>query len=146
MTTPTLYSPSTGGFYLEGISSQIPDDAAPITAARHAQLLEHGGAYIAACPKTGKPVSTVPKVTATDRRAALVRQCRAEARRRILAVSPLHRQINDLRAPSDEGARRFVMIDAIRTASGLIIEQIETAPASTLAEFPISSNPLWPEL
>lgn len=146
METPILFSPSTGGFYLQGISSTIPEDAMPVRPSTHARLLQHGGAHIGVCPNSGRPISIAPKATLADRRADLTRKCRAEARRRILTVSPMHRQINDLRAPSDEGARRFAAIDAIRAATALIIEQIEKAPASSLAEFPISSNPLWPEL
>lgn len=146
MAEQILFSAATGGFYLDGVSSQIPEDAAPISERRHQQLLANGGADIGACPKTGKPVSIAPKVTAAQHRAALVLAIKAEAQRRITAQSPLWRQINDLRLPSEAAAARFARIDAIRSASDLIESQLAETPASALDAFPISNNPLWPEL
>lgn len=141
-----FFSPSTGGFYLEGVSSSIPDDATAITARRHAELLAHGGEHIVACAKTGKPLCAAPKVTVAQHRAALGQAVRKEASRRIKSVSPLWRQINDLRHPTAEGSTRFARIDAIREASGLIETQLAETPAASLDSFPISTNPLWPEL
>lgn len=146
MADTILFSPATGGFYLDGLSTQIPEDAAPISKRRHQELLANGGADIGACPKTGKPVSTAPKVTAAQHRAALVLAIKAEAERRITAQSPLWRQLNDLRLPSEAAAARFARIDAIRLASALIESQLAETTASSLDAFPISTNPLWPEL
>lgn len=150
MTEPTqpriLFSASTGGFYLEGVSSAIPDDAAPVTQRRHEELLAHGGAHIGADPKTGKPISTAPKPGSAQHRADLTNSVRSEAARRIRAVSPVWRQINDARESTPEGEARFSRIDAIRDASNLIESQIADAPAKALADFPIATHPLWPEL
>lgn len=145
MTEHILFSPGTGGFYLDGVSSQIPEDAVPVSECHHQQLLANGGANIGVCPKTGKPISTAPKITAAQRRAALVLAIKAEAQRRITAQSPLWRQINDLRLPSEAGAARFARIDAIRLASYLIEGQLADTPANKLDDFPISNNPFWPE-
>ena len=141
-----LFSARTGGFYLEGISSAVPEDATPISAARHAELLAHGGAHIAACPKTGKPISTAPKPGSAQHRADLTNSVRSEAARRIRAVSPIWRQINDTRESTPEGEARFSRIDAIRDASNLIENQLSDAAAKALADFPIATHPLWPEL
>ena len=146
MAEQVLFSATTGGFYLDGVSSQIPEDAAPISERRHQQLLANGGADIGACPKTGKPISTASNVTAAQQRAALVLAIKAEAARRITAQSPLWRQLNDLRMPSEAGDARFARIDAIRLASSLIESQLADTPANRLDAFPISNNPFWPEL
>lgn len=140
-----LYSPTTGGFYIEGVSSCVPKDARRITPERHATLLAHGGAHIGTCPDTGKPISTAPKPNAADRRAALLRQIKAEAQRRIFRVAPLWRQINDLTEPNEGTAQRQMAIMAIRDASTLIEDQLADTKAANLSAFPITDNPLWPE-
>jgi hypothetical protein len=67
-----------------------------------------------------------------------------EAERRIEAISPPWRQLNDLREPSDAGAARFAAIDAVRAASDAIEAVLAKAPAAALDGFPVADNPLWP--
>ena len=112
-----FYSPSTGGFYTrETHGARMPADVVAISARRHAELMkaQNAGARIEA-GANGKPQARYPD--ATDRRADLTSAIRREARRRIRAVSPEWRQLNDMREPSAAGAARFAAIDEIRRAS-----------------------------
>jgi len=128
---------------------QAPADAVEIEDARHRELLDAqaAGKEIYA-GEDGKPRYRQVQVTMADRRASLARTIRAEARRRILLVSPEWRQLNDLREPSDEGAARFAAIDAIRAASNQIeasladmpAEELETIDIKTLAEWPSEND------
>lgn len=147
MTEPAtiLWSASTRGFYL-AVSSQVPEDAVPVDARVHADCMAQlaaGGALLC-CPETGGPIAAAPVIPAADRRAALVRAIKAEAYRRIELVSPIWRQLNDLRVPTDEGAVRFSAIDAIRAASNAIEDLLTAAEDGALPGFPVATNPLWP--
>ncbi len=124
-----------------------PEGAVEISDSRHRDLLEAQslGRRITADAR-GRPV--------IDRRAApdagairpqLVAAIRREAARRIREISPDWRQINDLREPSEAGAIRFSQIDAIRAASNGIEEAAAGHPVHELADFPVSTHPLWPE-
>lgn len=126
--------------------SNIPTDAVKVTAARHAQLVagQAEGKTIAATAK-GRPKLVDPITTAADRRAQLVAAVKREAARRINAVSPIWRQLNDLRAGADAGGERFSQIDAIRHASELIEVSVADCPDGAVGEFPVRDNPLWPE-
>lgn len=53
-------------------------------------------------------------------RAQLAGAIKAEAARRIEAIAPAWRQMNDLREPSPEGAARFAAIDEVRTWSNAL--------------------------
>ncbi|MFW2445990.1 MAG: hypothetical protein ACN4E6_01570 [Qipengyuania pacifica] len=126
----------------------VPLDAVEITTERHAELLAgQANGKIITATADGKPRLTDQIVKAADRRASLVAAVKREASRRIEVISPIWRQLNDMRADaSDEAAQtRFAMIDAIRTASDQIEKAIAAGAAGHLAEFPISKNPLWPE-
>jgi hypothetical protein len=141
-----LWSPSTHGFYLPDISSQIPEDAVPVDASVHANCMAQlaAGGVLSCCPETSAPIAAAPVIAPTERRAALVRAIKAEAYRRIGLVSPIWRQLNDLRMPNDEGSVRFSAIDAIRAASGAIEELVAAAEDDALPGFPVATNPLWP--
>lgn len=138
-----LHSPSTNGFYLEG-DKNVPNDAVPVTARRHKQLLEAQarGARIVGDPAGSGPVAVLPTADRTAIKAAVKR----EAGRRIEAISPLWRQLNDQREPSEAAAARFAAIDAVRAASAAIEDMVDQAKVSAIATFPVADNPLWPEL
>lgn len=140
------YSPSTNGFYLAGISTAIPEDAITISSARHAKIvaaLAEGATLLA--DSKGKPKILAARPSAAAAREQLATAIKREAARRIDQVSPIWRQINDTRAPSTEGARRFAQIDAIRDASGAIESLLGDVAARDLGAFPVSDNPAWPE-
>lgn len=143
-----LYSRSTNGFYLPGLSTNVPDDAVEITAERHRQLMEAqaDGRRILADAR-GRPIADRrTRPAAGQLRARLRTAIQREASRRIRAVSPEWRQMNDLREPSAAGAMRFARIDAIRAASNAIEELAAGVPAGDLAAFPVATHPLWPEI
>lgn len=123
-----------------------PDGAVEISSARHETLL--------AAQAQGKPISADAKgsprietrtINAARRRDGLIGAVKREAARRIDQVSPTWRQLNDTRSPSPDGDRRFAQIDAIREASARIEADIVEASAAQLGEYPVSTNPLWPE-
>ncbi|SFG08487.1 hypothetical protein SAMN05518801_10739 [Novosphingobium sp. CF614] len=146
-TSPILWSPGTRGFYLRGISAAIPEDARPLERDIHASLLHQQtqGATIEPCSRTGRPRARHERLSIADRRAALAAAVKNEARRRIDAVSPAWRQINDLRAPSMAATERFAAIDAIRAASAAIEKLLAGMAAANLDTFPIAEHPLWPK-
>lgn len=139
-----FYSASRRGFFDPAIHDPLPDDAVRVTAPRHAALLaaQAEGAQILP-DKDGRPRAVFP--SRPDLRAALLRDVKREARRRIEAISPVWRQLNDLREGGDDAAVRFARIDAVRAASQLIELQLAEVPAAALDGFPVADNPLWPE-
>lgn len=141
-----LWSPSTRGFYLPDVSSQIPEDAVPVEASVHADCMAQlaAGGVLSCCPDTSAPIAVAPVIAAAERRAGLVCAIKAEAYRRIELVSPIWRQLNDLRVRNDAGAVRFSAIDAIRAASDAIEELVAAAEDGALPGFPVAANPLWP--
>lgn len=145
MQGPFFFSPSTRGFYHPEVHPQMPDDAIELTAAQHASLLaaqaQRGPIRL---DRAGKPVAARAE-TAAVRRARLVAAIRSEARRRIEAISPIWRQMNDMRSPTPASAARFTAIDAVRAASALIEQDLAETSTSALASFPITDHPLWPE-
>lgn len=141
------YSPSTGGFYHQDLHACLPVDAVPVTAKRHAELMaaQAEGATIVAAPDTGRPIIQRPARDAATHRAALRKAIKREAARRIEAISPIWRQLNDHRAPSEAADTRFAQIDAVRAASDAIEALVKIAAAAALDSFPVRDNPLWPE-
>ncbi|MFY9350387.1 MAG: hypothetical protein WAO77_08570 [Sphingobium sp.] len=141
-----FYSASTPGFFDDAIHAHLPPDAVRISAARHAELLaaQAGGAMIVAGER-GRPRIHRDPPSLADRRAAAIRRVKREAARRIEAISPPWRQLNDLREPGDAGAARFAAIDAVRAASGAIEAAIATLGADALEPLDIAAHPLWPE-
>ncbi|WP_137681170.1 hypothetical protein [Aurantiacibacter suaedae] len=140
-----FYAASTNGFYDPAFHGDaIPDDAVAITQALHARLLAGQSEGATIMPDNdGRP--TLRRPPAAERRAALHEAIKSEAGRRIVQISPLWRQSNDQREPSEEGARRFERIDAIRAASDRIGELLDETSAADLDAFMIEGSPLWPE-
>lgn len=137
------FSAATLGFYDDRLHATIPADAVHISAKRHRALLDGQarGEQIVADAK-GRP--TLKAREALEPRAWFSRRLRREAARRIEAVSPVWRQLNDQRAPSPEGAARFAAIDAIRAASDAIEASVATMDSAALRAIDIVHHPLWP--
>lgn len=132
-------------FYLTRAAA--PDGALEISDKRHGELLEaqSQGRAISADAR-GRPVVAPRTRPAADAlRAHLAAEIRREASRRIRAVSPEWRQMNDLREPSEAGAIRFARIGAIRAASNAIEELAALLTAADLPGFPVATHTLWPE-
>ncbi|MGW8202637.1 hypothetical protein ACWGM0_08815 [Sphingomonas bisphenolicum] len=140
-----FYSAQSAGFYADGIHAAIPADAVKISGARHAELLaaQADGAAIVA-GHDGRPKIQRAKPTIDERRAAAIRHVKREAARRIEAVAPVWRQLNDQRAPSAQGEARFAAIDALRAASDHIEAAILAAGAADLDALDIAHHPFWP--
>lgn len=145
MQGPLFFSPSSGGFYHPQVHQKMPDDVQEISVAQHAALMkaqaERGPISV---DRNGKPVPARAP-SATSRRALLLPAIRAEARRRIEAISPVWRQMNDMRTPTPASTARFAAIDAIRAASALIEQDLAETGTAALGSFPIADHPLWPE-
>lgn len=124
-----------------------PEGAVEISDARHGALLEAQaeGRAISADARSRPVVERRTRPAADTVRGQLANSIRREAARRIRAVSPEWRQLNDLREPSEAGAVRFARIDAIRAASNAIEEFAASLPVSDLAGLPIATHTLWPE-
>lgn len=156
MTTrsPIRYSAATGGFYhldLHGID-RIPADAVPVSAKRHAALLEaHAGGSAIVADAAGRPRLATPAATIEQRRAAAVAAVRREARRRILAIASIERQSNDnaalalaaiTGAPAASGAlHRRQSIDLLRAAAASAIATLAGLDREGIETF----QPAWPE-
>jgi hypothetical protein len=143
-----FYSPSAPGFFDDAIHAAIPQDAVRVSPARHVALLDGqaaGAAIVADArgrPRLHKPGGDSP----AEHRARLIRATKREAARRIDSISPIWRQINDLRASGDAAAaRRFAAIDGIRAASAMIERDIAATAGPALAALPIADHPAWPE-
>lgn len=145
MTSAIYFQPESATFVdLRLSGSDVPPGAIAISAALHRKLLDgqaEGGRIVAG--PDGRPRLHLP--AASERRAALRKAIRSEAQRRCLTVSPLWRQINDLRLPSAAGDRRFARIDAIRAASAEIEAAAATRTASEIDDFPVRDHPIWPK-
>lgn len=152
-----FFSPSTGGFYDPAINRDMPADAVRISRERHGELIAARAEGKVIVPdRRGRPMIREPRIGADLLRARAVASVKAEARRRILAVASLERQANDnadiaieafAGAATDIGGAldRRASINAIRSASNAIEEQVARMPASNLTAFDPSSHPLWPE-
>ena len=138
------YSATAHGFFDSAIHTDIPADALRIAPARHRKLLaaQAEGAVIEAAP-TGKP--RIRRQLVDDVRARMLQQVKREAARQIATISPLWRQMNDMRAPGPAADARFAAIDAIRAASALIEQQIASASADQLAALDIAAHDAWPK-
>ncbi len=143
-----FYSARTGGFYQVGIHRDMPADAVPISAARHAALV--------AAQETGRRIATVDgrPALARDRarttsgvHAAVTARIKAEAARRILAIASLEQQSNDnaalavaalAGALSEQAAaalERRAAIDAVRARSNRIEAMLAGLDLAALARF-----------
>lgn len=149
-----FFSPSTRGFYTDEIHGEaMPADVQRISPGRHRQLLEAqaAGAEIIATAKG--PVARFPKATLEILRAAAIAAVKREARRRILAIAPLWRQLNDLAslvAPGCYSAEdehcameRRQKIDDVRAASGRLEARLVTLSAEQLADVDVADDSHW---
>lgn len=129
--------------------NHAPEGALEISESVHKKLFEaqSEGAVIAA-NANGKPIARFPPAPKLIQlRADLIASTKGEAAARIQSISPPWRQMNDMRAPSAAGYRRFAAIDAIREASARIEEQILSIRMTAIAKaFPVKIHPLWPEI
>jgi hypothetical protein len=144
-----LYSPSANAFFDPALHQAMPEDATQrVSRSRHAALMaaQADGSVITSDAR-GRPVAkrTRPVAAALPTNAEVAAAVRAEAQRRILAVSPLWRQLNDIRNPSDAGAARFVQIDALRSVCRVIERDVAETAATALPDFPVADHPLWPD-
>lgn len=140
------YSASLRGFLDSDIHDSLPADARRISRDRHQQLLEAQarGAVIAPDGR-GRPIATtLAAIDAEAERARLLIAIKRQAARRISAISPPWRQLNDLRAPGEGAAARFAAIDAVRAASDLIEAELAGLTGDQLEAFDASLHPLWP--
>lgn len=141
-----FWSPSTAGFFDNQVSdmSTAPDDLIPVTLAKWNKLLaanQQGAAIIS--DVDGAPISVYPeKAAPVDLKRWAMRSIKREAKRRIERIFPLSAQMNSMRACGADDPR-FAAIDAIRSASNLIEQDL--ANSENIAEFPIATHPLWPE-
>lgn len=138
------FDPSTAAILEQG-THELPANAIRLRPARLASIVQGmaDGAELVADAR-GKPHLRWPD--ANQRRTAALAAVRAEAARRIHAVSPIWRQINDLRSDiTIEARERWAAIDAIREASNLIERDVADSDAKALADFPVATHPLWPE-
>lgn len=146
MADPILFSPSTGGFYLGALHGDaVPADVVRLTARRHADLMEAQAQGARIVVKNGKPVAQILDVMEIDQRATSLAAVKMEARRRIEAVAPIWRQLNDTRSPSDAGALRFARIDAIRSASAALEAIVQATADDALSSLSLADHPAWPE-
>jgi hypothetical protein len=138
------YSPGERRFGLKGWGKKArPADAVDVSAERHAELFPDGVCVAEIVPDAdGNPVHRVDSVD--EQRASAIRAVKIEARRRIETVMPLYQQINALRGDSDGGSSKaFALIDAIRTASNLIEQDLRDSDCPQ--KVPIADHPLWLE-
>lgn len=146
-----------GGFLNTDIhGNDLPDDAVYVEPERHAELMDSqsAGAQIAGDLDTGAPVEQWPvPLSLAELKTLMVKQVKAEAERRILAISPIFQQMNDLRGiidgdpVSEEVVVKFNSIDIIRIKSDQIeLDILSLTTASALNAIDITAHPLWPEI
>lgn len=137
-----VFSPADSALYETEIANpRPPEDGVAIAEDAIVGLfvaIEQGARIVGV--EDGQPVLQWP-----DRRAALVLEVKAEAARRINAVSPIWRQINDTREESPEGAARFAMIDKIRAASNAIEIAMAELPEDQAASLDLVAHEAWPK-
>lgn len=147
------WSASRRGFFHAAIHD-LPEDAVPISDKRHRELLEANalGRPIIS-DRNGRPRVDPNHGKSPHHRAAQL--VKVEARRRILAIAPLHRQSNDnallaiaalaghLSEEAAAALDRRTRIDAIRAASNAIEAQLADVSPLDLLDFDASNHPLW---
>ncbi|MDG2513205.1 hypothetical protein P7B04_10920 [Sphingobium yanoikuyae] len=140
-----FYSAGANAFFDDEVHQSIPEDAQAITREQHVALLtaQARGAEIRP-GRGGAPKACHIRPTAAQARDAAIRRVKREAARRIEAIAPLWRQLNDQRDPSPMAEERFAAIDAIRTASNAIEAEITPLSAAAAASFDVANHPLWP--
>jgi hypothetical protein len=135
------------GFFDGRFHDALPADAVAISDDQYRQLLDAqaAGAAIDA-DASGLPKAATPaRPTLSALRAATIEKVKAQASRRILAISPLWQQMNDLRLPTDDGDARFARIDAIRHASDAIEADVAAMSARSIEALDLATHIAWPE-
>lgn len=141
-----IYYSASRGFLDSDLHTDLPSDARRISRNRHAALLDAQarGAVIAA-DGNGRPIATTRAVIDVEaERARLMIVVKRQAARRIAAISPPWRQLNDMRAPDEGAPARFAAIDAVRAASDLIEVELTGLTGDQLEAFDASTHSLWP--
>jgi len=147
------YSARHNAFFDSCVHMTLPDDARAISDEEHQRLLAaQTRGEIIAPGADGLPTSRAPVEPADQRRARLVAATKREAARRIEAIAPLWRQLNDSRAlaiaTGDVPAaieRRFAAIDAVRAASNRLEAALQTMTPRQLARVDITADSHWTE-
>lgn len=147
------YSAARKGFFDTTIHAELPDDAVPITAPRHRELMagQAEGKRIVADSKGRPRLAAPPALPLEQLREAAVAKVRAEARRRILAIASLERQANDNAAIAMQALQiaqagastidttaaldRRARINAVRAASDRLEEAIAGMNATSIVAF-----------
>lgn len=151
------YDPKSGAFFDRAIhGALIPKNSRPLSAKRYRALIDGraAGDRIVADAK-GNPSLEAPAAPSADAmRAALIARIKREAGRRIEAIAPLWRQINDLSVlagvlppEADEKAeagQRRRAIEALRARSNQIELLLENLVADQLAAFDPRDDAHWP--
>ncbi|MEW4466302.1 hypothetical protein AB1K62_00540 [Parasphingorhabdus sp. JC815] len=146
-----------GGFLDTAIhGNALPQGAVSISTALHEELIadQSQGAKIVADSETGSPrVKWPDPLSLSESRTLMTRRTKEEAERRINTISPIYRQMNDIREAqsadtmSAEATARFSKIDAIRAASDAIEAEIAAmADAAAILAIDLSNHPSWPEV
>ncbi|TAJ72979.1 MAG: hypothetical protein EPO45_19180 [Sphingobium sp.] len=141
-----FFSPSHRSFFSD--EARAPADAVAITDAVHRRLLDgqaNGGSIVAG-PGGHPRLARAEKMTVAERRLLARQQVKRIAARRIEAISPIWRQLNDLRSDSPAAAARFAAIDTIRTASSRIEAELARATSAALDEIDLAGHPAWPAI
>lgn len=155
-----FFSPSTLGFYTREIHADaMPADVVAITPARHLQLLEGQAAGATIVMGKHGPSLARPKISLAHNRAAALLAVKREARRRILAIAPYWRQLNDLntiascaigqfdgpagRAKIEAAVGRRREIDQLRAASDRLEARVAAMSAEQLAGFNPGDDLNW---
>lgn len=145
------YSPARNAFFDERVHAALPDDARPVSAEEHARLLAAQSAGKVITPgDDGARTARRPAESGEQLRARLITATKREAARRIEAVAPLWRQLNDWRdlatAEGEQRAaieRRLAAIDALRAASDLLEQRLAGMTARQLARTDIADDSHW---
>lgn len=136
------YSPSANSIGLVSWGKKKrPKDAVDVSDQEHAALFPPDQLHreIEAGPD-GRPRHK--RTSIEDHRRSAIRSVKREAARRIDAVFPIFKQMNTLRS-GDAKDKRFIQIDAIRSASDLI--ELDMMDSENPQDVPVIDHPLWPE-
>lgn len=144
------YSPRRNAFFDDRVHI-LPDDTRPVTAEEHARLLDAQSAGKIIMPgNDGEPTARRPAENGEQLRARLITATKREAARRIEAVAPVWRQLNDWRdlalAQGEQRVaieKRLAAIDAIRAASDLLEARLAAMTARQLAKTDIANDTHW---
>ncbi|WP_277981528.1 hypothetical protein [Sphingomonas phyllosphaerae] len=150
---PLHYSAAANAFFDARLHDPLPDDAVPVTAAEHQALLAAQAAGKVIRPgDDGAPTARRPTETTDALRGRLLAAVKQEAARRILAVAPLWRQLNDVRdlaQAEGEGRaaidRRCATVDALRAAFDRLEAALATMTPRQLARVDLTADSHWTE-